>query len=162
MFSLWITQRSHLFVIEKMAQLIDFEQIWTHFYLDLNVLWTEEERRHITSWLTCQSRLPWSSRKQAICVLTQKWGDKEWNDIFINSAWDICFQPLGRKDGLGFFPASLCSRHWQDTAPALSSGSSSNEGRGRLSKFSEASAIKQWKLSLPSSHLSPSQPQCAI
>lgn len=36
MFSLWITQRSHLFVIEKMAQLIDFEQIPTHFYLDLN------------------------------------------------------------------------------------------------------------------------------
>lgn len=70
MFSLWITQRSHLFVIEKMAQLIDFEQILTYFYLDLNALWTEE-RRHITCWLTCQSGLPWSTRKQAICVLTQ-------------------------------------------------------------------------------------------
>lgn len=110
MFSLWITQRSHLFVIEKMAQLIDFEQILTYFYLDLNALWTDEERKHITPWLTCQSGLPWSSRKQAICVLFQKW-DKEWNGILINSAWDICLQPLGKKDGLRFCPTSLCSSH---------------------------------------------------
>lgn len=116
MFSLWITQRSHLFVIEKMAQLIDFEQISTYFYLDLNALWTEEERRHITSWLTCQSGLPWSSRKQVICVPTQKW-DKEWNDIFMNSAWDICFQPLGRKDGPRLHPMALCSSHRRRQLP---------------------------------------------
>lgn len=35
-YCLCITQRSHLFVIEKMAQLLDLEQIPTYFYLDWN------------------------------------------------------------------------------------------------------------------------------
>lgn len=59
MFSLRITHRSHLFVIKQTAQLIDFEQILTYFYLDLNVLWTAiPERKHIAFWITCQSGLP--------------------------------------------------------------------------------------------------------
>lgn len=101
MFSLWITHRSHLFVIEKMAQLIDFKQILTYFYLDLNALWTANaERKHIISWLTCQSGLPWSSRKQASYLCTDSEIRKpKIKSYLFNASWDICFQPLGRKDG---------------------------------------------------------------
>lgn len=114
---LCITQRSHLFVIEKMAQLIDLEQIPTYFLSGLECIWTAiPERRHITFWLTCWSGLPWSSRKQVICLLTQKWGDNEKSNLFINSASDIWFQPLGRKDGPRFLLTLLCNSRGWDTA----------------------------------------------
>lgn len=77
MFSLWITQRSHLFVIEKMVRLIDFEQILTSFLSGLECIMDSHPGKKAHNFLANVSiltslKLP----KQSIYVLTQKWADK--------------------------------------------------------------------------------------
>lgn len=61
MFSLRITQRSHLFVTEKMAQLIDFEKIPTYFYLDLQCIMDSHPRNRAHYFLANMS--VWASLK---------------------------------------------------------------------------------------------------